>query len=62
MRFAGITMQYSKNAIPQLMRMTAIGEKVLNLRCQYHAIVISMLENTSNRIGKHRVIMYYLPN
>ena len=51
--FAGTCMQYSKKAIPQLIRMIAKSPipanlfDSLNFKCPYHAKVIKMFESTS---------------
>src|SRR5665213_1450983 len=50
MRFAGTCRQYSKNAMPQLMRMTFHSGTDLNLRCPYQAKVMKMFEPMSRRI------------
>lgn len=54
--FAGTWKQYSKNAMPQLMRMTIINGSALNFpkpcifRWPYHARVMKMLEITRSAI------------
>src|SRR4051812_12659716 len=46
MRFAGTCKQYSKNAIPQLMRIAAQSVRFRpNFKCPYHAMVMNTLDN-----------------
>src|SRR5690606_39846515 len=53
-RLAGTIRQYSKNAIPQLTRITANSGEDLYFRCPYQAKVMKMLEAVSSRIGSRR--------
>lgn len=52
-RFAGTWKQYSKKAIPQLIKMTPMSGRLenqdisLSRKCPYQASVIKMLEMTS---------------
>src|SRR5271154_2119205 len=50
-RLAGTARQYSTKASAQLMRMTRNNGTSLNRRCQYHAVVMKMLDPTNNSIG-----------
>ncbi len=55
---AGIIKQYSKNAIPQLIRII-IGmdaELFLNLRLPYHANVIKIFETIKSKKGQNLII------
>jgi hypothetical protein len=47
---AGTVRQYSKKAIPQLIRMAFQRVMSLLLRCQYHANVMKILEENNRRI------------
>src|SRR3954447_15093844 len=51
-RLAGTASQYSKNAIPQLARITSTSELSLNLRWPYQAKVMNTLEANSINIGR----------
>src|SRR5690606_21645557 len=53
-RLAGTIRQYSKNAIPQLTRITANSGEDLYFRCPYQAKVMKILEASSSRIGTRR--------
>src|SRR5665647_316094 len=55
-RFAGIMNRYSKNAMPQLARMTSQSGELLNFgfKLPYHANVIKMFEQVSSTIGSQR--------
>ena len=53
-RLAGIMNRYSKNAIPQLARITFGNATSLCLRCAYQAKVMKMLEHTSSSGGRKR--------
>src|SRR4051794_26239137 len=46
---------YSKNAMPQLARMTSHSGAALCFKCPYHANVIKTFENTSSKTGSQRV-------
>src|SRR5882724_9363292 len=46
--------RYSKNAMPQLARMTSQSGEFLNFKCPYHANVMKMFESVSNTTGSQR--------
>src|SRR5690606_37294814 len=48
--------QYSKNAMPQLMMITAVSGADLNLRCPYQAKVMKMFDRTNRPTGIRRSI------
>src|SRR6185503_4757120 len=57
-RLPGTWKQYSKNAIPQLARITSqIGDRFSTgfFRCQYHANVMNTFEIVSNANGSSRL-------
>src|SRR5579859_3151510 len=54
MRLAGTWKQYSKNAMPQLARMTFQRASLRYLRCPYQAKVIKIFEMVSKRIVRTR--------
>src|SRR5689334_1997841 len=51
MRLAGTARQYSKKAMPQLIRTTCQSTAWGNLSCPYQAKVMKMLEANSSRMG-----------
>ncbi len=55
--FAGIIKQYSKKAIPQLIKIIKNKgiELSLNFRLPYHANVIKTFETTSNKNGQNLI-------
>lgn len=61
MRFAGTWKQYSKNAIPQLTKITAHSADDLNFKCPYHAKVMKILEISNKNIGAIALTMINSP-
>src|ERR1700747_2756195 len=55
MRFAGTWKQYSKNAMPQLARMTFHNASLRYLRWPYQAKVMKMFETVKNKIVRTRI-------
>src|SRR5208283_5985339 len=53
-RLAGTCSRYSKNAMPQLTRMTSSSGLVLNFKWPYHANVMKTFEQVSSTIGSQR--------
>lgn len=56
-RLAGTVKQYSKKAIPQLMRMAFHKGIPFSFRCQYQANVIKMLEQISKKTVRIYVVL-----
>src|SRR5690242_5514176 len=56
-RFAGTCSTYSKNAMPQLARMTRNNGLFLNFKCPYHANVMKTFEQDNSAMGNQRVWM-----
>src|SRR3954465_946692 len=56
-RLAGTCSTYSKNAIPQLVRMTNRIGFSLYFKCPYHAKVMKMFEQMSGITGSQRELV-----
>ena len=59
--FAGTCRQYSKNAIPQLIKIISQSAPDLNFKCPYQANVINILDNVSKIIGTKTLGIYLNP-
>src|ERR1019366_1948084 len=53
-RLAGTCRRYSKNAMPQLGRMTSSSGLLLNFKWPYHANVMKTFEQVSSTTGSQR--------
>ena len=59
--FAGTRKQYSKNAIPQLIKITIHKTVDLCFKCPYHAKVMKIFEIVSIIIGTKNLYIPYFP-